>query len=123
MIFDFKLPLIGPHMTSATIECLYPSPGTPLKTGSKLLDLSVDLSSAFSQDCPPISYFRIITRENLVLREFHIAPGQMCNVGDLIAVFSTTTDEALDQPVQRGIRSATAGIMHHGGMWTGSTYG
>jgi len=122
VIFDFKLPLISPHMSTALIECLYASPGSVLKTGSKLLDLSVDLSSAFSQDCPPISFFRIITRENLVLRECRFATGQSCNVGDLIAVFGTTADEALDQPSQRGIRFTTAGIIHHSGMWTGNDH-
>jgi len=122
VIFDFKLPLISPHMTAALVECLHATPGSALKAGSKLLDLSVDLSSAFSQDCPPISFFRIITRENLVLREFRFAAGQSCNVGALIAVFSTTPDEALDQPAQRGIRFTTAGIIHHSGMWTGNDH-
>ena len=58
MIYQFKLPLIVPQMSSAVIECLYAKPGDALKTGSKLFDLSVDLSSAFAQECPPISFFR-----------------------------------------------------------------
>ena len=120
MIFDFRLPLISPHMSEALIECLYAAPGSTLKTGQKLLDLSVDLSSAFAQDCPPVSFFRIVMRENVVLREFRIACGQPCKVGELIAVFSTVADEATDHPAQRGIRFATAGIIHHGGMWTGN---
>jgi hypothetical protein len=122
MIFEFRLPLISPHMSEALMECLYAAPGSALKTGDKLLDLSVDLSSAFSQDCPPISFFRIIVRENVVLREFCLAPGQSCKVGGRIAVFSTVADEATDQPVQRGIRFATAGILHHGGMQTGKIH-
>ena len=122
MIFDFKLPLISPHMSTALIECLYASPGSVLKTGSKLLDLSVDLSSAFSQDCPPISFYRIIARENVVLREFCFASGQSCKVGEVVAVFSTDADEAKDPPAQRGIRFATAGIIHHNGMWTGNNH-
>ncbi len=101
------------------MEYLHPAAGTVLKTGDKLLDLSIDLSSAFSQDCPPISFFRIIVRENAVLRELLPAPGQCCKVGELIAVFTTLPDEAADPPAQRGVRFATAGIMHHSGMWTG----
>jgi hypothetical protein len=120
MIFEFKLPLISPHMSEAVIECLYPAPGTTLKPGDKLLDLSVDLSNNFAQDCPPISYFRVIVREPLVLREFRLTPGKSCPVGEQIALFSTTPDEALDQPAQRGVRHATAGIIHHSGMWTGN---
>jgi len=122
VIFDFKLPLISPHMSEALMECLYVAPGSALKTGDKLLDLSVDLSNAFLQDCPPISFFRIIMRENVVLREFRLARGELCKVGELVAVFSTIADEARDQPAQRGIRFATAGIIHHGGMWTGNDH-
>jgi len=122
VIFDFRLPLINPHMSEALIECLHAVPGSALKTGDKLLDLSVDLNNAFAQDCPPISFYRIIVRENVVLREFRLACGQPGKVGELIAVFSTTSDEAGDQPAQRGIRFATAGIMHHSGMWTGNDH-
>ena len=120
MILEFKLPLINPHMTEALIECLHASPGSALKTGDKLLDLSVTLGDAFAQDCPPISFFRIIMRENAILRELRQTCGEPCQVGELIALFSTVADEATDQPAQRGIRFATAGIIHHGGMWTGS---
>jgi pyruvate/2-oxoglutarate dehydrogenase complex dihydrolipoamide acyltransferase (E2) component len=122
VIFDLKLPLISPHMTEALIECLYAAPGSTLKTGDKLLDLSVDLSGNFAQDCPPISYFRIIIREAIVLRELRVARGESCPVGHVIALFGSTADGATDQPPQRGIRIATAGIIHHGGMWTGNDH-
>ncbi len=122
MILDFKLPLISPHMTEAVIECLHAQPGSALKTGSKLLDLSVDLSSAFPQDCPPITFYRIVMRENVILREFRFVAGQPCRVGELIAVFSTAADEATDQPAARDIRFTMAGIIHHSGMWTGTVH-
>ena len=118
MILEFKLPLISPHMTEAVIECYYAAPGTALKAGDKLLDVSVDLSSSFSQDCPPISFYRIVMRERAILCELRPAAGQTCKVGELVALFSTTEGEATDQPAQRGIRSAIAGILHHAGMWS-----
>lgn len=120
MFFDLSLPQISPQMPEAVIECLHAAPGSALKSGDRLLDLSVDLSSSFAQDCPPISYFRIIVRESVVLRELHVARGQACKAGELIAVFSTAADESKNQPAQRGIRFATAGILHHSGMWTGN---
>ncbi len=122
MILEFRLPLISPHMSEARIEVPYAVPGSALKAGDKLLDLSVDLSTSFSQDCPPISFFRIVIREGVVLREFLRTSGETCKVGELIAVFSTTADEPRDQPPQRGIRFATAGIIHHSGMWTGNLH-
>jgi hypothetical protein len=122
MLLDFRLPLINPHMTAARIECLFASPGSALKPGDKLLDISVDLSSSFSQDCPPISYFRVIVRENVFLRELCMIRGQPCKVGETIAFFSTIADEARDVASQRGIRVATAGIVHHSGLWTGNSH-
>jgi hypothetical protein len=120
MILDFKLPAISPHMTEALIECLYATPGAPVKPGDKLLDLSVNLNNAFEQDCPPISFFRVIVREKAVLREFRAARGESRKLDEVVAIFSTDPDEPLDQPAQRGIRVATAGIIHHAGLWTGN---
>ncbi len=119
MILELKLPAISPHMTEARIECFHAEPGAELKSGAKLLDLSVDLSDNFAQDCPPISFYRLILREGAVLREFRFAPGQMGPMGEIIALFSTTPDEPLESAPARGIRVATAGIIHHAGMWTG----
>jgi pyruvate/2-oxoglutarate dehydrogenase complex dihydrolipoamide acyltransferase (E2) component len=121
VILEFRLPAINPYMTEAQIDALYAAPGDPVKTGSKLLDVRVDLSSAFAQDCPPISYYRVVMRENAVLREVRAAAGTTPKVGDVIAVFSSTPDEPLDQPAQRVIRVATAGIMAQGGVVPGST--
>jgi hypothetical protein len=108
-------------MSEAVIECLFATSGSELKTGAKLLDVSVDLSSAFAQECPPISFFRIILRENVFLRELLVSPGQRCKTGEMLAVFGTTANESIDQATaQRGLRYATAGIIHHDKMWTGS---
>lgn len=118
MIYAFRLPTINPHMSGARIECLYAQPGDALKMGSKLLDLGVDLSSAFAQECPPVSYFRVVLREPVILREFKVQLGEYCEVGQLIALFSTTTDEDLNAESARDIRTATAGIIHHDGLWS-----
>src|SRR6266481_2664258 len=45
MIYEFRLPLIITQMTGATVECLHAKPGDAVKMGSKLVDLSIDLSS------------------------------------------------------------------------------
>lgn len=106
-------------MSAAVVECLHAKVGSPLKIGHKLFDLSVDLSSAFSQDCPPISFFRIVLRENAWLRELRVVPGQSCRLGDVLAIFSSDELEPIDQLSQRPIRITLAGIVHHEGMWTG----
>jgi hypothetical protein len=121
MIFEFKLPLIVKQMTGATIECLHAKPGDAVKMGSKLMDLSVDLSSAFAQECPPISFFRVVIREAGWLRKFDLTPGQFCQLDEVVAVFSTEPDEDLSKPATRAIRTTMAGIVHHEAMWTGRT--
>lgn len=120
MIYEFKLPLIVTQMTGATIECTYAKPGDALKMGSKLVDLSVDLSSAFAQECPPISFFRVVMREPAWLRKFDLVPGRFCKLDELLAIFSSAPEVALDHPAARTIRTTVAGIVHHDGMWTGT---
>lgn len=120
MIYAFRLPTINPHMSGARIECIYAQLGTALKAGSKLLDLGVDLSSAFAQECPPISFFRVVLREPVFFRKLNVARGQLCELGELIALFSNEADELLSSAPVRDIRFAVAGIIHHDGLWTGN---
>lgn len=113
------MPLIVPQMTGAKAECVYVAPGDAVAMGTKLVDFSIDLSSAFAQECPPVSYYRIVARERAILRRLEIAPGLTSEVDQLIGLFTTDPDEPLDGPAERGLRVAVAGIMHHDGMLTG----
>lgn len=120
MLYELRLTKINPNMTAAVIECLYATPGSSLKIGDKLCDLSVDLSGGFSQYCPPISYFRVVVREKVWLRKTLIVPGDSCDVGQVLAVFSAEQDEPDDAVPARALRITTAGIAHHPGMWSAS---
>jgi hypothetical protein len=120
MLYDLRLPKINPNMSAAVVECAYADSGALLKVGDKLFDLSVDLSSGFSQYCPPISYFRVVVREKLWLRKTLVVPGDSCDVGAPLALFSTEQDESLEGAPARAIRITTAGIAHHQGLWSAS---
>jgi hypothetical protein len=120
MIYAFRLPTINPHMSGARIECLFAEPGDALKMGSKLLDLGIDLGNAFAQECPPISFFRVVLRERAFLRKLDPVRGQLCALGELVALFSTEPDESLSAAPAREIRFTVAGIVYHDGLWTGS---
>jgi hypothetical protein len=122
MIYQLRLPMIVNQMTGATVECLHAKPGDSLKMGSKLFDISVDLSSAFAQECPPISFFRIVMREAAWLRKLEVVPGKFSQLDEEMAIFSTSPDEDLDQPGARVVRTTVAGIVHHDRMWTGSQH-
>jgi hypothetical protein len=110
LLLEYRLPRINANMTEASIERRYAEPGDALGIGTRLLDLRVDLSSSFSQDCPPISFYRIVMRERAYLREVRPGDGAACPVGDVIAIFSTEPDEPLGGVAARAIRVATAGI-------------
>jgi hypothetical protein len=120
MLYDLRLPKINPNMTAAILECVYPEPGTLLKPGDKLFDVSVDLSSGYSQYCPPISYFRVVVREKLWLRKISVVPGANCDVGAMLALFSTEEAESVEATPARSIRIATAGINYHERLWSAS---
>jgi hypothetical protein len=122
MIYEFRLQPIVAQMGGATIEQLHARPGDAVKMGSKLFDLSVDLGSAFAQECPPISYYRVVLREAAYLRKLDLVPGQFCQLDEVMAVFSTDPDEDLDQPATRIVRTTVAGIVHNDTMWTGGNH-
>jgi pyruvate/2-oxoglutarate dehydrogenase complex dihydrolipoamide acyltransferase (E2) component len=117
---ELRLTKINPNMTAAVIECIYAKPGAALKVGDKICDLSVDLSSGFSQYCPPISYFRVVAREKVWLQKLLIVPGDSCDVGQLMAVFGAEQDDTGEGAPARPLRITTAGIAHHAGMWSTS---
>lgn len=118
MPFDLRLTKINPNMTTAAVECSYCEAGTQIKAGAKLFDLRVDLSAGFSQYCPPISYFRIVSRENVWVRKLLVKPGDSINIGDMLAEFSAELDGPVDEVPARPLRVTTAGIAHHAAMWS-----
>ena len=119
MLVELTLPLFNPEMTTALIERVYCAEGDELLLGAKLLDVSVDLSGAFAQNCPPISYYRMVLRDRLWLRKLLIAPGAHYEAGTQVAILSTEQDEPLGGPPARAARCMTAGIVYHDGMWSG----
>jgi hypothetical protein len=119
LALTLKLPSINVHMKSAIFICVYVAVGEQLEAGAKLFDLSVDLSAIFPQDCPPISYYRMILRERAWLRRLEVQEGDEREVGGILALFTGAAAEPLDAAPQRPVRFITAGILHQS-HWTRS---
>jgi hypothetical protein len=119
LLLTLTLPRINPHMTTAVVKRIYATEGASLSPGAKLLDLSIDLSAAFPQDCPPISYYRLTLRERVWLRRLDVAPGDERKVGAAFARFSTEPNEPFDKEPVRSVRVITAGIIYHSDLWAG----
>ncbi|MGP0094546.1 MAG: hypothetical protein ACLPKB_32055 [Xanthobacteraceae bacterium] len=117
MVLTLNLPNINVHMKSATFACVYAAVGDELGPGAKLFDLSVDLSAAFPQDCPPISYYRIVLRERAWLRQLDVRQGDEREVGGTLALFTGSSTEPLDSLPRRPVRFVTAGILYQS-HWT-----
>ena len=111
LILNLTLPQINPLMTTAVIDRIYAEVGAQIPLGSKLFDLTVDLSAAVAQDCPPIGHYRLVVRDLLWLRRLDVAPGDEPNVGASLALFSTEPDEPLDGTPVRQTRLAIVGIV------------
>lgn len=111
MLLTLCLPRCNDLMTAALVEALHAVPGTALPTGSKLLDVRVDLSGVAPHDCPPISHYRIVLREAVWLRHLAVGVGELVPTDALVAQFSTEPDEPLAGAPTRPVRITIAGIL------------
>jgi len=119
LLLALSLPRINEHMLSATVAAIHAAVGTELAVGSKLADLTVDLTAIAAQDCPPVSHFRMVIRERAWLRAVGVARGDEIAVGARIALLSTDPDEPLDAAPARELRVTVAGILMQGPVWGG----
>lgn len=111
LLLNLTLPEINPLMTTAVIDRIYASVGAALPVGSKLFDLTIDLSAAAPHDCPPIGHYRLVVRDRLWLRRLEVVPGDEPSVGANLALFSTEPHESLDGVPARQVRVAIAGVL------------
>jgi hypothetical protein len=111
LLLNLPLPKINAHMTTAKIDVVHAAENAPVGQGGKLFDITVDLSAAAPHDCPPISHYRLVTRDRVWLRRLEVGPGAEPAVGANLALFSTEPDESLDTDVTRAVRLTIAGII------------
>ncbi|HEY1725735.1 MAG TPA: hypothetical protein VGF89_09945 [Steroidobacteraceae bacterium] len=117
MLIELSLPLINPHMVYASIDAIPIRLDTKLTVGQTIVELTVDLSDQFPHDCPPVSHYRLCTCEAAWLRELSIAVGEKVPVGAVLARFSNTPDEAVDQHAGRPLRTTVVGVTREWQAW------
>ena len=111
MLLNLPLPRINPYMTRAIIDKIHVATGSAMPLGSKLLELTLDLSAAAPHDCPPVGHYCLIIRDRVWLRRLYVDLGDEPAVGANLAMFSTEADEPLDGPPSRQARIAIVGIV------------
>ncbi len=117
-MLSLTMPVILGEDAEALVEVCYVGLGDDLGPGHKLLDISIDLSARFNQNCPPISYYRIVSRERARVVKLLVPPGGLCAPGEVVALCATDRDDGVDGPVGRSLRVTTAGILGHDRMWS-----
>jgi hypothetical protein len=111
LLLNLPLPRINPYMTTAIIDKIHVATGSAMPLGSKLLELTLDLSAAAPHDCPPVGHYCLIIRDRVWLRRLYVDLGDEPAVGANLAMFSTEADEPLDGPPSRQARIAIVGIV------------
>ena len=111
MILVLKMPSLGQLADAGAIERVYVQPGQQIAPGAPLVDVKIDRTGAAPQDCPPISYLRVVAREAGWVRVVSAAKGGEHAVGEPLALITSTADEATDAPAARPLRTATAGFV------------
>lgn len=111
LLLSLTLARFNDQMDHGLVDKVHMTPDAALAIGGKLLDLKVDLSGAQAHDCPPVTYYRLVSRDRAWLRALKVGPQDRCEIGQVLALFSTTPDEDLDQPVEREIRTSVAAII------------
>ncbi len=120
MLYSLNIPKLNEHVTAVRIETIHAAADAQLAIGAKFVDVSVDLSDVFAQDCPPISFHRIVVRERLWLRRLLVKAGDVCAPGACIAILGDVATEPDEGEPIRAVRVMTAGISYQPEMWIGN---
>lgn len=117
MLYELALPKLIPNMSEARVEAVHVTEGEAPQ-GGKLLDLSVDLGDVASQACPPISYYRLVTREKARLLRLLVPLGGTCAPGAPLALFADDPGDDPDGAPARALRASAAAILWRPDMWS-----
>ncbi len=110
MILSLVLPRVGEQMRSGRVRRLLASPGDPLRPGTPVAEISVDLGATRAQDCPPVFHFRLISSERGHLRAWSAAVGDEVAVGARLGVVTSGPEEPVDGAVARALRTASVAV-------------
>lgn len=111
MTIRLVLPATNEALGSARIDEVYIEAGQALALGSRLVDFTVGLDAAASQDCPPITHYRMTLREKAWVGRVDVEPGQDVAVGDVLALLSVNPGDPLDPDAVRTARVSMAAII------------
>ena len=108
MLVAAQLPKILDLMNRGLVTTLSVAEGDVVKKGDPLYEVQVDLSDGLAQACPPISDYRVISRESGIVRKLCVSPGTVCLPGEVILLVTKHVDDSFEGEPSRRMRTVTA---------------
>ncbi|MCB2060621.1 MAG: hypothetical protein R3E09_02725 [Novosphingobium sp.] len=109
MLIKVLLPVTNQAMGLARIDSV--DVGQPLRQGARLIDFTLGQDVVQTHDCPPITHYRVTSREKAWVRRIDIASGDMVEQGAIAMLLSSEPDEPLDAQDGRSARVSVAAIL------------
>ena len=97
-------------MHLCTVRRVIARAGDALGPGTPLLELRVDLDEANARDCPAMYFVRMIATERAHLRALALSAGDVVLPSAPLGVASTSSEETLDRPPTRALRTTCVSI-------------
>lgn len=110
------LPSFSDHDVFVVVKAIHAPAGQQLARGAVLMDIEVTLGQGESHDCPPVSHYRLHTRESATLLHWNV------NVGDQVAqhtlmagLLIPSSDKLVAGSAAKPLRLTMVGIVvdHH----------
>lgn len=111
MLIKVVLPVTNQAMGLARIDSVGVEVGQPLRQGARLVDFTLGHDVVQTYDCPPITNYRVTSREKGWVRRIDVASGDMVEQGSVAMLLSSEPDEHLDAEECRSARVSVAAIL------------
>lgn len=111
VLIKVVLPVTNQSMGLARIDSVGVEVGQPLRQGARLVDFTLGQDVVQTYDCPPITNYRVTSREKGWVRRIDVASSDMVEQGSVMMMLSSDPDEPLDAEESRSARVSVAAIL------------
>lgn len=111
MLLELVLPPIVGETEKVRLDAIHFAAGDALVRNARLIDFTTGLFDAAMHDCPSVTTHRVMLSEAVWVREIRVETGRIVGRGDVLALLSTTPDEAVTGRPERRCRTTSAAIL------------
>ncbi|MCB2072565.1 MAG: hypothetical protein H6917_04360 [Novosphingobium sp.] len=111
MLIKVSVPVTNQALGLARIDSIDVEVGQQLRSGARLVDFTLGADIVQTHDCPPVTTYRVTSRERGWVRRIDAAPDDMVEQGAAVMLVSSEPDEPLDGAESRSARVSVAAIL------------